>query len=114
MSTLKEPVAVISEYRRGACKVNYGEVTISASPAPSFSFKSEACWPVESYEGYVRQAILDASDSSGFGSDFGAKFVLIEVGWHDTDSSREGYYHAAKQAAEEFLRRAAPAALHAV
>ena len=94
-------------YRGGAGADSYGEVVISASPAPSLSFRSEASWPAESYESRVRRGIIDALDSSGLGSDFGAEFVLEEVVWHDADSCGDGYYNAAKQAAEEILKRAA-------
>ena len=105
MNTLEKPVSATAEYRRGLCKVDHGSVRLSASPAPSFSFRSVAAWPHESYESFVRSGVLDELAASGFGPEFGAEFVLEEVGWHDIDSCGVGYYNAAKQATAEILMK---------
>jgi hypothetical protein len=103
MNSLEKSITATAEYRRGLCKVAYGSVRISASPASSFSFRSVAAWPRESYESFVRNGVIDGLAAGGVGVDFGAEFVLEEVGWHDIDSCGVGYYHAAKQATEEIL-----------
>jgi hypothetical protein len=105
MNSLEKPTSATAEYRRGLCKVDYGSVHLSASPALSFSFRSMATWPHESYESFVRSGVLDGLAASGFGPDFGAEFVLEEVGWHDIDSCGVGYYNAAKQATVEILMK---------
>jgi hypothetical protein len=107
MRTLSRPASGTAEHWRNACRANYGRVRLSATPAGSFSFRSEASWPAESYEGYVLRGILEALASLGAGPEFGAEFVLEEVGWHPVDSSAEGYYLAAKQATEQILMDAA-------
>ena len=104
MKSLKESVLATSEYKRGMCHIMYGRVKISATPAPSFSFDSEASWPAESYEGAVRRGVIDGLAEAGMGSEFGAKFVLEEIDWHEVNSCESGYYHAAKQATGEILR----------
>lgn len=106
INSLKEPVSATSTYRRGACHLIYGKVTISATPAPSFTFSSEASWPAESYESAVRRGVIDGLAESGVGPDFGAAFVLKEIDWRDVDSCESGYYNAAKQATREIINTA--------
>ena len=101
--TLKEPVTVTSEYKVGRCRVIYGKVVISATPAGAFSFASEAVWPRESCEAPVRKGILDALEEAGLGAGFGAAFTLKEIDWHEVDSCEAGYHRAAKQATLEIL-----------
>ena len=103
---LKEHLSATSVYKRGACHVMYGKVTISARPAKSFTFSSEASWPAESYESAVRRGVIDGLAESGVGSDFGAAFVLKEIDWHEVNSCESGYYNAAKQATREIMNTA--------
>ena len=106
IKSLKEPLSVTSMYKRGACHIMYGKVTISAMPAQSFTFSSEASWPAESYESAVRRGVIDGLAESGVSSDFGAAFVLKEIDWHEVDSCESGYYNAAKQATREIMNTA--------
>ena len=48
-----------SEHHRGACRFMYGKVTISATPAHSFSFSSTAFWPMENFDDAVHRGLLD-------------------------------------------------------
>jgi hypothetical protein len=106
IKSLKEPVSATAVYNKGACHIMYGKVRISAAPAESFSFSSEASWPQESYENAVRRGITDGLAEAGIGTEFGAKFVLEEIEWHEVNSCELGYWEAAKQATQEILRMA--------
>lgn len=104
--SLREPVSATAVYKRGACHIIYGRVTLAAEPAPSFTFSSEAFWPAESYEPAVRRGVVDGLAEAGVSSDFGAAFVLKEIDWHHVDSCESGYYNAAKQATLEIMQTA--------
>ncbi len=106
IKSLKEPISATAVYKRGACHIMYGKVRISAAPAPSFSFSSEATWPQESCEGAVRRGIADGLAEVGVDAEFGARFVLEEIDWHEVNSCEVGYREAAKQATQEILRAA--------
>src|SRR5687768_5646838 len=103
--TFKEPFTVTSEYTRGTGHNLYGKVVISVTPAPSLSFKSEATWPHENYEGAIRKGVLEVLENAGVGEGMEAEFILREVGWRDTESHWDSYYEAAKMAAEEILQK---------
>lgn len=106
IKSLKEPMSATSVYKRGACHTMYGKVTLSAEPAQSFTFSSEAFWPAESYESAVRRGVVDGLAEAGVSPDFGAAFMLKEIDWHDVDSCESGYYNAAKQATREIMKTA--------
>ncbi len=103
--SLKEPVITIGEYKRVACHTMYGKVVLFATSAASFSFKSIATWPNESYESAVLRGILDVLLASNFNSVLGVEFVLKEIDWHEVDSCEFGYYQAARKATEEILKK---------
>jgi hypothetical protein len=82
----------------------YGKVVLSAKPAASFSFRSVASWPNESYENAVLRGILDILLAADFNSVLGVEFVLEEIDWHEVDSCEFGYYQAARMATEGILK----------
>lgn len=93
-----------SEYTRGTCHNLYGKIVLSAAPAETFSFRSTAVWPHENYDNAVLTGILEALKDAALAPDSGAEFVLLEIGWRDTESCWDSYYLAAKQAAVRILR----------
>jgi hypothetical protein len=102
--TLAEPVNANAIYKTGACRVSYGKVALSASPASHFSFRSTVVWPEANYESAVRRGILETLTLAGYvDSSFGANFVLHEIDWHSIDSTEYGYFMAAKQATQQIL-----------
>jgi len=103
--TFKERFAVTSEYKRATWHNLYGKVVISVAPATSFLFRSEAVWPLRSYDEAVLKGIRDVLDVSEFYSRIGAEFVLLEIGWRDEESYWDSYYNAARKATEEILRK---------
>ena len=98
-----ERFTVTSEYTRGTGHSLYAKVVISVDPAPSFSFRSEAAWPLESYEDAIRQGMLE--ELAGRRARLCAELVLREIDWRDRESCWDSYYQAAKQAAREILRK---------
>ncbi|MCP4538679.1 MAG: hypothetical protein GY832_16210 [Chloroflexi bacterium] len=83
----------------------YGEVTLSASPAESFSFVSPVDWPENcNYNDYVLDGILDVLMMVDFMPLLGVAFELETIGWHNVDSVPVGYYFAAKEATRRILR----------
>ena len=101
----KEQFSVTSEYTRGTVHNLYGKVVISVAPASSFSFRSKAVWPHENYESAIREGIEDALKAAGLDLGIGAKFVLEEIGWRDTESFWDSYYEAAKTATVKILQK---------
>lgn len=77
----------------------YAKVVLSASPADSYSFESEAIWPQsDNYEEAIRKGILDILSTIP-DSELGIRIVLKEIGWHEVNSNEVGFYQAAKLAA---------------
>ncbi len=85
------------------CRGLYGKVVVVGFPATNFEFKSKAIWINESYDKAVRKGILDELKNHGLDSNFGGRFVLQEIGWHEVDSCEVAYYEAARKATEEIL-----------
>ena len=100
----KEPFTITAEYVRGTIHNVYGKVVISAVPAPSFSFKSTASWPLNDYQDAVLKGILEVISDAGI-SELGAEIVLKEVGWRDEEYCWDSYYRAAKKATKEILQK---------
>jgi hypothetical protein len=82
----------------------FGEVTLSARPARSFAFSSQAIWPEgENCDALVLDGILDVLIPFRLTPVLGGEFVLQAVRWHDVDSAPMGYYWAAKEATNRIL-----------
>jgi hypothetical protein len=107
--SLKEPVTATGEYKRATRHAVYGKVMLCALPAASFSFKSIAAWPGESYEQAVLRGILDVLRTPDFDSILRAEFVLQEIDWHEATSCEFGYYQAARNATEAILKKSGAA-----
>ena len=102
--SLKTPVTATGEYKLVGCYTPFGRVVLSAKPASSFSFRSVATWPSESYENEVLRGILDILLASDYNPVMGVEFVLEAIEWHEVDSCGQGYYQAARKATEEILK----------
>jgi hypothetical protein len=85
----------------------YGEVSLSATPAPTFAFKSLVKWPIpENWDSLVLQGVLDVLVSYDLRPVLGVEIVLTEIGWHDVESVPIAYYWAAKEATAKLLEPA--------
>jgi len=88
-----------ASYRQATGQNLYGVVRLSASPAATFSFRSDVQeWPGRNHERAVREGILDA-----LAGQTGA-FVLLGVCGPPSQAHRDAFYEAAKLATAMILQ----------
>lgn len=103
---LGTPRTITEKYNRHTGpRFIYGELTLSAIPAPTFGFSSKVTWPSDedNYDVCVLEGIIDTLLCAGAPYILGATFVLEQIKWHEVDSCGNGYYHAARQATEKII-----------
>ncbi len=83
----------------------FGQVTLVATPAEAFLFKSDVTWPErpDLHDDLVLYGILDILLSAAHEPILGVAVVLTAFGWHEIDSVPLGYYFAAKEATRTLI-----------
>jgi len=86
---------------------DFGVVTLAAHAADEFTFSSCAVWPAEdNFEDAVLDGVLDALFCARYDAIVsGVAITLAAIEWCDVDSTRVGYYHAAKTATISIIQR---------
>jgi len=83
-------------------------VRMRGEPSSAFAYHSEATWPEdpEAYQSAVLDGILDEVLATDIGPlPLGVRFTLLEIRWHNVDSSRNAFYCASRAAARRILGR---------
>jgi hypothetical protein len=72
-----------------------GDLTLSCDFAPEYRFESRAEWPEGvNFDGIIRDTVAEEFVRK-LGALPNAKLVLERIGWHEVDSSQEGFRRAA-------------------
>jgi hypothetical protein len=79
-------------------RIIFGQVTLVATPAEAFSFRSEVTWPdrPDLHNDFVLYGVLDRLLCSTYRPILGVAVILTAFGWHEIDSVPIGYYYAAR------------------
>jgi hypothetical protein len=87
---------------------HFAVVHLRGEPAIEFAFSSVAEWPAPKCDYTI--AVLDGILDELFAAELGhvparVQFTLEKIEWHDVDSCAVAFYHAARGAVREILRR---------
>jgi len=107
LKRLKAPCRTTQEFVRHAGLGKYAKLTISAEPADSFSFCSDAAWATEAdreeFEPYVLDGILDLLMVGPSDPILGVRIVLESAITRPVESNGASFYLAARAATQEII-----------
>lgn len=98
----------------GQCEVTYrfrrhlgprfedAGVTVRCMYANDYVFSSSVSWPQENYAHIVERGLRDGFEELGYDLEQGIHITLVNIEYHNIDSSEVAFYRAAKCAAKSF------------